>query len=71
MVELVYSVNGVPIRLTDERWAHITNNQPYIAAYFESVLDAIERPTWIFQGRLLSDAAAQRIMMLNLCTEDL
>ena len=28
MVELVYSVNGVPIRLTDERWAHITNNKP-------------------------------------------
>jgi hypothetical protein len=49
-VELVYSVNGVPIRLTDERWAHITNNKPYITAYFESVLDAIERPTWILRG---------------------
>jgi len=50
MGELVYSVNGVPIRLTDERWVHITNNKPYMAAYFESVLDVIECPTWTLQG---------------------
>ena len=35
---------------TDERWVHITNNKPYMAAYFESVLDVIECPTWTLQG---------------------
>ena len=27
------AVNGVPIRLTDERWAHIVNARDYMAGY--------------------------------------
>jgi hypothetical protein len=49
-VDVVYSVNGVPIRLTKERWEHIVSNKPYMEAYYERVLDAIERPTWILRG---------------------
>jgi hypothetical protein len=49
-VDVAYSVAGVPIRLTEERWEHIVNNKPYMDAYYEEVLDAIERPTWILQG---------------------
>ena len=50
MVDTVYSVNGVPIRLTEERWEHIVNNKPYMEAYYEKVLDAIEQPTWVLRG---------------------
>jgi hypothetical protein len=49
-VDIAYSVNGVPIRLTEERWQHIVSNKPYMEAYYENVLDAIERPTRILRG---------------------
>jgi hypothetical protein len=49
-VEVVYSVNGVPIRLTDERWQHIVSNKLYMGSYYEKVLAAVERPTWILRG---------------------
>ena len=49
-MDRVYSVNGVPIRLTQERWEHIVSNKPYMETYYERVLDAVERPTWVLQG---------------------
>ncbi len=49
-MEIAYSVNSVPIRLTDERWEHIVNNKPYMESYDERVLDAIETPTCILRG---------------------
>jgi hypothetical protein len=49
-VDTAYSINGVPVRLTEERWEHITSNKPYMEAYYERVLEAIERPTAILRG---------------------
>jgi len=41
------SVNGVPIRLTDERWEHILDSHPDMASFRETVLDAVEKPDYI------------------------
>ena len=49
-MDRVNSVNGVPIRLTQERWEHIVSNKPYMETYYERVLDAVECPTWVLQG---------------------
>jgi hypothetical protein len=49
-MEMAYSVNGVPIRLTKERWEHIVNNKPYMESYDERILDAIEKPTFVLRG---------------------
>ena len=49
-MDRVNSVNGVPIRLTQERWEHVVSNKPYMETYYERVLDAVERPTWVLQG---------------------
>jgi hypothetical protein len=49
-MDIVNSVNGVPIRLTDERWQHIVSNKPYMERYYEKALDAIEHPSWILRG---------------------
>jgi hypothetical protein len=49
-VDIATSVNGIPIRLTEERWAHIVENKPYMRAYYEKILIAIENPTWILRG---------------------
>ena len=49
-MEITYSVNNVPIRLTEERWEHIVSNKPYMETYYERVLDAIEKPTFVLRG---------------------
>ena len=49
-MEVVQSVNGVPIRLTEERWWHIVSNKPYMETLQERVLDAVESPTCILRG---------------------
>ena len=49
-MDIAYSVNEVPIRFTEERWDHIVDNKPYMAPYYERVLDAIERPTFVLRG---------------------
>jgi len=49
-VDVVHSINGVPIRLTEERWEHIVSNKPYMEPYSQKVLVAIECPTWILRG---------------------
>src|SRR6266436_8509644 len=45
------SVNGVPIRLTDERWEHILDSHPELASYRETILEAVENPDYILTGR--------------------
>lgn len=49
-MDIAYSVNGVPIRLTDERWDHIISNKPYMHDYDEIVLKAIEQPVVVLRG---------------------
>ena len=49
-MEIVHSINGVPVRLTEERWDHIVSNKPYMESYYEHILDAIERPDYILRG---------------------
>jgi hypothetical protein len=45
------SVNGVPIRLTDERWEHILDSHPELASYRDTLLDAVENPDYILASR--------------------
>jgi len=49
-MEIVESVNGVPIRLTDERWIHVTENHDDLAGYYDEVLSVIENPDYIVKG---------------------
>lgn len=44
------SVNGVSIRLTDERWEHILDRKPNMASFIETVLDAVGDPEYILRG---------------------
>jgi len=49
-VDIAYSVNGVPIRLTYERWFHITENHDDLASYYFQLLETIEKPEFIVRG---------------------
>ena len=51
MVDSVQSKNNVPIRLTDERWAHITEEHCELAGMRLEILDTITNPVKIVEGR--------------------
>src|SRR5205809_1886803 len=51
ILRIADSVNGVPIRLTDERWEHILDSHPELASYRETILDAVENPDYILASR--------------------
>jgi len=44
------SVNGVRVRLTDERWQHIVNGHPEMASERARVLQSLEEPDLIQSG---------------------
>ena len=56
---IAISVNGVPIRLTYERWYHITENHDDLASYFHDVLETVEKPDVIVRGNKRSYKAAK------------
>ena len=47
----VYSKHGVPIRLSANRWLHIVEQHDDVAGYYDTILDAIESPDAIVQGK--------------------
>ena len=46
----VNSRNKVTIRLTNERWIHISKNHDDVSGYFEDILKTIENPEYIKRG---------------------
>ncbi|MCL6494354.1 MAG: hypothetical protein K6T54_06175 [Ignavibacterium sp.] len=49
-MEIVISINKVPIRLTSERWIHIIENHDDLAGYRDDVLSAVEEPDYLIAG---------------------
>ncbi len=49
-MDWVLSRNGVPIRLTEERWFHIVENHDDVAGHYDHVLDTVENPDFILKG---------------------
>ncbi|MCS6903044.1 MAG: PBECR2 nuclease fold domain-containing protein [Candidatus Bipolaricaulota bacterium] len=52
MIGVAESKNGVPIRLTEERWYHIIEHHEDLAGYAHEILDTIENPDLIVEGWL-------------------
>jgi len=51
MLESAISVNGVPIRLTEERWMQIVNKHVDLLNYQQDILDVVENPEAVYRGR--------------------
>jgi hypothetical protein len=49
-MDIASSVNGVPIRLTYERWYHIVENHDEMASYYHDVLETVEEPELVVRG---------------------
>ena len=61
MISIVTSKGGVPIRLTDERWAHITEEHCELAGLRLEVLETVGNP-----DRILGGAAGELFAMREL-----
>jgi hypothetical protein len=49
-VDVAISIDGVPIRLTAERWFHIVENPDDLSGYYDDVLATVEDPDLTLRG---------------------
>ena len=49
-MDIAKSINGVQIRLTEERWVHVIENHDDMAGYYDEVLSVVESPDYIIKG---------------------
>jgi len=49
-MDVIQSKNNVSIRLTEERWLHITEEHSEMAGYYFEVLETVETSEEIYQG---------------------
>ena len=47
---MVRSVNGVLVRLTEERWHHIVTRHPELEPYRDHLLETVKDPDFIARG---------------------
>ena len=47
---IILSKNNIPIRITEERWNHITSRHPEMCEQKEKVLETIKEPDLIQKG---------------------
>ena len=52
VADVVASKGGLPIRLTDERWAHVTEEHSELAGWRLDVLEAIGAPDRVLAGSM-------------------
>jgi len=59
--EAARSVNGVPIRLTYERWYHVVESHDELVGRFHEVLETVERPDIVVRGNRGALKAARNL----------
>jgi len=50
-MDVAKSKNNVSIRLPEDRWFHITEEHSEMAGYYFEVLETVEEPEEIYEGR--------------------
>ena len=50
-MDIAISITKTPIRLTDEYWMHISVGHSEIADFYYEILETIENPEKIFEGK--------------------
>ena len=68
-MNVVKSKNGVPIRLTEERWIHITEEHSEMAGYYFEVLETVEEPEAIYEGKMGECIRKQMFYTLQIRSE--
>jgi len=58
---VVRAKSNVPIRLTEERWFHITEEHSEMAGYYFEVLETVGEPEVIYEGKAEECIAVREI----------
>ena len=58
---IALSRNNIPIRLTDERWLHITEEHCELAGLRLEILETIENPSYVFEGNQKALMAVRKV----------
>jgi hypothetical protein len=61
LTEVVNSKNAIPIRLSDERWAHIAEEHAELVGMRARVLGTVANPSAIYQGGAGEFLAAREV----------
>ena len=51
MIEEIFSINGIQIRLTAERWTHIIEEHCELAGMRLDVMETVSNPSRILEGK--------------------
>lgn len=65
-MDVVQSKNGIPIRLAEERWLHITEEHSEMAGYYFDVLETVAEPEAVFGGSFGELLATKEIEQVNI-----
>ena len=49
-LDIVKSIEGVPVRLTDTQWEHIVDEHPYMSGFYAAILEAVAEPDFVLLG---------------------
>ena len=49
-MEIAKSKDGIPVRLSEERWIHIVESHDDLAGYYDDILGIVEDPDYILRG---------------------
>lgn len=49
-MDFAISKNRIPVRLTDERWQHVSTGHPEMADFYFEILETIENPSVVYYG---------------------
>ena len=60
-MDVAVSKNHIAVRLTKERWFHITEGHPEMAGHFYDVLETVESPEIIYEGSLRERIAVKQL----------
>lgn len=61
MADLVFSVNEIPIRLTEERWRHIVEEHGELSGMRAAVISVVAKPIGVYAGNAGELLAIQEI----------
>jgi len=50
MIDRIIAKSGIPVRLTDERWAHITEEHCELAGFRSTVVETVSHPNRVLLG---------------------
>ncbi|MFN4082855.1 MAG: hypothetical protein ACK4K9_04425 [Bacteroidia bacterium] len=64
-MDVATSTNNVPIRLTAERWHHISVGHPEVAEYYFEILETIQFPDAVYEVKFNELLAIKAFPKLN------